>query len=284
MGVVKPIESVDRKEEMEDRTNGESSMSTKEELTGDETRVEVLLEIPRSRHIGYYLKHEINEKLIEGPMYNAVLNKKVSKKDDMEGNFVIPCSIGRLRYVNSLIDQGSDVNIMPMSFYNILTNEKSVGTDIRLSLASHSYIYLLEIVKDVLIDIASYVYPVDFVILDIKEDENKPFILGTPFLTTANTVIRFDKGTITLKCGKNKIDFIKIPEFPSKIEKKTKEGMNPVAPTNTVNRLILEWEEIIKYHQEKEMGFNQWRSTVFDDKCLVPGNKGCGVSDEGGVT
>ncbi|GKG18213.1 hypothetical protein Tco_0372511, partial [Tanacetum coccineum] len=66
MGVVKPIESVDRKEEMEDKTNGESSMSTKEDLTGDETRVEVLLEIPRSRHIGYYLKHEINEKLIEG--------------------------------------------------------------------------------------------------------------------------------------------------------------------------------------------------------------------------
>ncbi|GJW67008.1 reverse transcriptase domain-containing protein [Tanacetum coccineum] len=239
MGVVKPIESVDRKEEMEDRTNVESSMSTKEELTGDERRVEVLLEIP---------------------------------------------SIGRLRYVNSLIDQGSDVNIMPMSFYNILTNEKSVGTDISLSLASHSYIYLLEIVEDMLIDIASYVYPVDFMILDIKEDENKPFILGTPFLTTANAVIRFDKGTITLKCGKNKIDFVKIPEFPSKIEKKAKEGMNPVAPTNIVSRIILEWEERIKYHQEKEMGFNQWRSIMFDDKCLVPGNKGCGVSDEGGVT
>ncbi|GJR07997.1 hypothetical protein Tco_0790649 [Tanacetum coccineum] len=38
--------------------------------------------------------------------------------------------------------------------------------------------------EDVLVDVAGYVYPVDFVILDIKEDEKRPFILRTPFLTT----------------------------------------------------------------------------------------------------
>ncbi|GJT53860.1 reverse transcriptase domain-containing protein [Tanacetum coccineum] len=126
------------------------------------------------------------------------------------------------------------MNVMPMSFYNRLNNEKPIGTDIRLFIASHLYIYPLGVVEDVLIDIAGYVYLVDFVILDIKEDENMHFILGTPFLTTAKAVIRFDKGIITLKSGNNKIYFIKIPEFPCKIEKRIEEDIDPVTPTNTV--------------------------------------------------
>ncbi|GJX79314.1 MAK10-like protein [Tanacetum coccineum] len=59
----------------------------------------------------------------------------------------------------------------------------------------------LGITEDVLVEIAGYVYPVDFMILDVKEDKKKPFILGTPFLTTAKVEIRFDKGTVTLKSG-----------------------------------------------------------------------------------
>nr|GFA11840.1 hypothetical protein [Tanacetum cinerariifolium] len=42
----------------------------------------------------------------------------------------------------------------------------------------------------------------NFVILDIKEDKRRPFILGTPFLTTAKAMIKFDKGAITLRSGK----------------------------------------------------------------------------------
>ncbi|GJR87587.1 zinc finger, CCHC-type containing protein [Tanacetum coccineum] len=86
-----------------------------------------------------------------------------------------------------------------------LTDKEPIGTDVRLSLASHSYIYPLGIAEDLLIDIAGYVYPINFMILDIKEDRNKPFTLETPFLTTTKAVIRFEKGTITLKSGKNKI-------------------------------------------------------------------------------
>ncbi|GJY73280.1 hypothetical protein Tco_0477711 [Tanacetum coccineum] len=173
-------------------------------------------------------------------MYNAILKKKLAKKDDMEGNFVIPCSIGGIKHMNSLIDQGSDVNVMPMSFYNRLTDKKPVGIDVRLSLAIHYYIYPLRIAEDVWIDIVGYVYPVDFVILDIKENRNKPFILGTPFLTTAKAVIRFEKGMITLKYDKNKIDFVKVPTLPSELEKNVEDDLDPITPTNTVSKLILE--------------------------------------------
>nr|GEV41011.1 hypothetical protein [Tanacetum cinerariifolium] len=40
-----------------------------------------------------------------------------------------------------------------------------------------------------------------------KEDEKRPFILGTPILTTAKAVIKYDKGTITLSSRKSKISF-----------------------------------------------------------------------------
>ncbi|GKE67323.1 MAK10-like protein [Tanacetum coccineum] len=187
---------------------------------------EEVVEVPSSQLVEYNLKHRINEKLIEGlidnnrgPVYEAILKKKITKKEDIGGNFEIPCSIGGLKYMNALVDQGSDVNIMPYFIYMKLTDERPAETEIRLSLASHSFIYHLGIADDVLVEIAEQVYLVDFVILDIKEDEKRPFILGTPFLTIAKAVIKFDKGTITL-------------------------------------RLVLEWEERTKLHLEKEMEFN----------------------------
>ncbi|GJT32957.1 zinc finger, CCHC-type containing protein [Tanacetum coccineum] len=139
-----------------------------------------------------------------GPAYDAILKKKITMKEDISGNFKIPCSIGDLKHVNALVDQGSDVNIMPYSTYIKLTNERPAKTDIRLSLASHSYIYPLIITEDVLVEVADHVYPVDFMVLDIKENEKRPFILGTSFLTTGRASIKFDKGTIILRSGKSK--------------------------------------------------------------------------------
>ncbi|GJZ73474.1 hypothetical protein Tco_0637620 [Tanacetum coccineum] len=87
-----------------------------------------------------------------GPVYEAILKKKITKKEDIEGNFAIPCSIGGPNACEHL----------------------------RRS-------------RDVLVEVAEHVYPVDFVILDIKEKEKRLFILGTPFLTTVKATIKFDK-------------------------------------------------------------------------------------------
>ncbi|GJV06836.1 reverse transcriptase domain-containing protein [Tanacetum coccineum] len=173
---------------------------------------------------------------------------------------------------------------MPLSTYMKLTDERPAATDIRLSLASHSYIYPLGIAKDVLVDVAGYVYPVDFVILDIKKDEKRPFILGTPFLITAKVVIKFDKSTITLRSGKSKVSFHRIPESLCKVEKRIKNDIEPIAPTMTVNRLVLKWEEKIKLHLEKEMKFNQCRSKNFKNKHPAPVKIEGEIDDEGEVT
>ncbi|GKA42112.1 zinc finger, CCHC-type containing protein [Tanacetum coccineum] len=182
--------------------------------------------------------------LPRGLVYEAILRKKITRKEDIEGNFEIPCNIGGLKNMNVLVDQGSDMNVMPLSTYIKLINARPAETNIKLSLASHLYIYPLGIVEDVLVEVAEHVYPVDFVILDIKENKKWPFILRTPFLTTAKAGIKFDKGTITLRSGKTKISFNRIPESLRKDEKGIKNDIKPIAPTMTVNRLVLEWEVI----------------------------------------
>ncbi|GKA24581.1 hypothetical protein Tco_0710614 [Tanacetum coccineum] len=185
------------------------------------------------------------------PVYEAILKKKITKKDDIGGNFEIHCNIGGLKHTNALVDQGFDVDVMPFFTY---------------------------------MDVAGYVYPVDFMILDIKEDEKRPFILGTPFLIMDKAMIKFDKGTITLRFGKSKISFHRIPESLCKVKIRIKNDIEPIAPTMTVNRIVLEWEENIKLHQEKEMKFDQWRSKNFRNKhpALVEvKNK---MDDEGEVT
>ncbi|GJV65327.1 zinc finger, CCHC-type containing protein [Tanacetum coccineum] len=254
------------------------------------------IEAPSSLPVAYYLKHKINEKLMKGlvnnnrfnnsrlrtqagkkkgkeykvlpggPAYDAILKKNITKKEDIKGIFKIPYNIGNLKHVNALVDQGSDVNVMPYFTYMKLTDERPAETVIRLSLASHSYIYPLGIVKDVLVKVAEHVYPVDFVILDIRENENRPFILETPFLTTAKASINFDTGTITLRSGKHKVSFHRIPDSSNVTGKEVRNNIEPIAPTMTVNRLVLEWEEKIKLHMEREMQFNQWRSKNFKGK------------------
>nr|GEW64098.1 hypothetical protein [Tanacetum cinerariifolium] len=208
-------------DDIENPTKTETEMPVKEAKKEDEAenepnrtvRKEETTRAPSSQPIEYYLKHMINKKLIKGLVDNH-------RKEEIGGNFKIPCNIGGLKHMNTLVDQGSDVNVMSLSTYMKLTDERLTETDIRLSLAGHSYIYPLEIAKDVLVEVAEHAYPIDFMILNMKEEEKRPFILGTPFLTTAKAVIKSDKVTITLRSGKSKISFHRIPESLYLIEGK----------------------------------------------------------------
>ncbi|GKA87203.1 hypothetical protein Tco_0808914 [Tanacetum coccineum] len=119
---------------------------------------------------------------------------------------------------------------------------------------------------------------------DNTENEKRPFILGTPFLTTAKAAIKFDKGTITLRSRKSKISFHRIPDSPCMTVKGVKNKIEPIALTMTVNWLVLKWEEKIMLHSEREMEFNQWRSKSFKGKHPTLITTKGGMDDEGEVT
>ncbi|GJZ99317.1 hypothetical protein Tco_0671868 [Tanacetum coccineum] len=68
LNVIVPKEVVDIEKDIEDRANDKLVRNVEEEIIGD--RIEELVEMPRSQPVGYYLKHEINENLIEGLIGN----------------------------------------------------------------------------------------------------------------------------------------------------------------------------------------------------------------------
>ena len=65
-----------------------------------------------------------------------------------------------------------------------------------------------------------FIFSVDFVVLDFKEDENIPLILGIPFLYTSKAIIDVYDGTLTLRVGDEscKFDVYQGMMYPSKID------------------------------------------------------------------
>nr|GEW35862.1 hypothetical protein [Tanacetum cinerariifolium] len=75
-----------------------------------------------------------------------------------------------------------------------------------------------------------------------------------------------EKPTETEMRMQSKISFHRIPESLCKIKRGVKNTIDPIAHTMTVNRLVLEWEERIKVHLEREMKFDQWKRNFFNSK------------------
>ena len=59
----------------------------------------------------------------------------------------------------------------------------------QLQMAYQSIRFPKGIAKDVMVSIHDQFDPVDFMVLDMGEEEDTPIILGTPFLNTINAII-----------------------------------------------------------------------------------------------
>ncbi|XP_073120571.1 uncharacterized protein [Henckelia pumila] len=76
-----------------------------------------------------------------------------------------------------------------------------------LQLADRSIKYPRGIIKDVLVKVDKFIFPVDFMVLDMEEDLDMSLILGRPFLATGKALIDVQKGDLLLRVGEEKISF-----------------------------------------------------------------------------
>ncbi|XP_050897141.1 uncharacterized protein LOC127103957 [Lathyrus oleraceus] len=120
----------------------------------------------------------------------------VKKKD--RGSITIPCTIGDRNLKKALIDLGASVSLMSLSIYKKLGLCTVQDTKMTLQFADHSIRRPYGIVEDVLVKIEKFVFLVDFVILEIPEDEEIPLILGRPFFEIRRCIIDIEEGTMTL--------------------------------------------------------------------------------------
>ncbi|XP_050909068.1 uncharacterized protein LOC127122832 [Lathyrus oleraceus] len=121
----------------------------------------------------------------------------VKKKD--RGSVTIPCSIGDRSFKKALIDLGASVSLMLLSIYKRLGIGKVQDTRMTLQFADHYVKRPYGVVDDILVNIDKFVFSVDFVILEMPEDEEIPLILGRPFLEIGRCLIDIEEGTMTLK-------------------------------------------------------------------------------------
>ena len=63
------------------------------------------------------------------------------------------------------------------------------------------------IIEDVLVKVGKFIFPADFIILDMEEDSQVPLLLGRQFLATGATLIDMQKGILTLRVGEETTDF-----------------------------------------------------------------------------
>ncbi|GJR10853.1 gag-pol polyprotein [Tanacetum coccineum] len=108
---------------------------------------------------------------------------------------------------------------MPLSTYLNLGLGELAHTKVKVELADRTVKYLKGIAKNVLVGIGQFVFPVDFIILDIHEDVKVPLILGRPFLSIAHAKIDVFKRKITLRVGDEKIIFKSVKPASSLIKR-----------------------------------------------------------------
>ncbi|XP_073133337.1 uncharacterized protein [Henckelia pumila] len=108
---------------------------------------------------------------------SALVRNKIPPKQKNPRSFSIPCVI-------------NDVKLS-------LGEPKS--TRMSLQLADRSIKYPRGIIEDVLVKVDKFIFPVDFVVLDMEEDLDMPLILGRPFVATGKALIDVQKGELHLR-------------------------------------------------------------------------------------
>ncbi|GJW13341.1 putative reverse transcriptase domain-containing protein [Tanacetum coccineum] len=74
-------------------------------------------------------------------------------------------------------------------------------------MADRSIKYPIRVCENLLVKVSKFIFPVDFVVLEMDKDELVPIILGRPFLATARAVIDVHEGKLILRVGSETITF-----------------------------------------------------------------------------
>ncbi|GJV58592.1 hypothetical protein Tco_1459597 [Tanacetum coccineum] len=122
-------------------------------------------------------------------------------------SFILSCIIGNTKVINALADLGASISVMPFSMFKRLGLGTPTPVSMVIEMANRYMQSPKGIVENVLVKIDKFIFLVDFVILDIVEDNKVPIILGRPMLSTAHARIDIFGRKISLEVGTEKFVF-----------------------------------------------------------------------------
>ena len=138
---------------------------------------------------------------------SAILQRKLPQKLKDPGSFTIPCTIGNAIFERALCDLGASINLMPLSIFKRLGLGEARPTTVTLQLADRSLKHPRGVIEDVLVKVNKFIFPVDFIVLDMEEDKETPIILGRPFLATGRAMIDVQRGELKLRVQEDEVKF-----------------------------------------------------------------------------
>ena len=149
------------------------------------------------------------------------------------GSFTIPYTIGNFEFKKALCDSGASINLMPLLVVKRLSLGELTPTTMTLQMVDRTMAQPKGVLEDVLIKVGKFIFPMDFVVMNMEEDTQVPLLLGRPFLATEAALIYVKNGELTLRVGEETIHFklntsIKQYEFESP-DCKTIETIVPIS-------------------------------------------------------
>ena len=119
----------------------------------------------------------------------------------------MPITIDNLYVAKALLDLGASINLISLSILRRIGEVEVRPTRMTLQLTDHSIKHPYGIVEDLLVKVDKFLFPVDFVVMNIKEDVDVPLILGRPFMKTTKVIIDADKGKLKVCFENEEVSF-----------------------------------------------------------------------------
>ena len=142
---------------------------------------------------------------------------QMPNKEDSAESFALPCSIGE-HVLTALADLGSSINVMPLHLFQSLNFTHLEKTNLVIEMANMTRATPVGIVNNAIVKIDRFLFPADFVIVDMANTPNEDLILGRPFLATARARIDVFMKEISLGAYDERITFRISQTPPSKGE------------------------------------------------------------------
>ncbi|XP_072073990.1 uncharacterized protein [Arachis hypogaea] len=161
------------------------------------------------------------EKVVLTQECSAIIQKGLPPKLKDPGSFFILCTIRNMAIDKALCDLGASINLMHLAMMKKLMIEEVKPTRMSLQLADKSLKIPNGVVENLLVKVGKFIFPADFVILDMDEEGNNLIILGRPFLATTRAIIDVEKGEMVLRVHEEQmvINVFKAIQYPTEKEK-----------------------------------------------------------------
>ncbi|GJW21565.1 reverse transcriptase domain-containing protein [Tanacetum coccineum] len=153
--------------------------------------------------VSFISNNDIQVAQEEDDVPSRVLPCQLPPKGLNPGSFTLPCTIESLNFYD-MADLGASVNVLLKSMFEHLKLANLKKTDMLVEMDDMTKRVPIGIVENILVKVNKFLFPSDFVVIDMLKTHNETMILGRLFLATIHAEIDVFNKEIFLRIGDDK--------------------------------------------------------------------------------